>query len=71
MYTFDPSIGEAEVGGSLWVQGQPGLQSEFQGCYTEKPFLKTKRNKQESLFHYKTLKIYLEVNNDVADSSAS
>ena len=41
--SFNPSTQEAEAGGSLWVQGQPGLQSEFQdsqGCYIEKPCLK-------------------------------
>ena len=29
-HTFDPSTREAEAGGSLWVQGQCGLQREFQ-----------------------------------------
>jgi hypothetical protein len=29
-HTFDPSTWEAETGGSLWVWGQPGLQSGFQ-----------------------------------------
>lgn len=29
--TFHPSIGEAEEGGSLWVQGQFCLSSKFQG----------------------------------------
>jgi hypothetical protein len=39
---------EAEAGGSLWVQGQSGLQSEFQDSqgYTEKPCLE-KQNKQK------------------------
>lgn len=32
--TFNPSSQEAETGGS---QGQPGLQSDCQGCYIEKP----------------------------------
>jgi hypothetical protein len=33
----------------FWVQGQPGLQSEFQDSqsYTEKPCLKTKQNKKQ------------------------
>ena len=31
MHTFNPSTLEAEAGGSLWVWGQPSLQSEFQG----------------------------------------
>ena len=26
---FNPSTLEAEAGGSLWVQGQPGLQSKL------------------------------------------
>jgi hypothetical protein len=29
-HTFNPSTWEAEAGGSLWVWGQPGLQSKFQ-----------------------------------------
>jgi hypothetical protein len=29
-HVFHPSTQEAEAGGSLWVRGQPGLQSEFQ-----------------------------------------
>jgi hypothetical protein len=43
MHTFDPSTQEAEKGRSLWVWGQPGLQSELQDSqdYTEKPCLKT------------------------------
>jgi hypothetical protein len=28
-HAFSSSIQEAEAGGSLWVWGQPGLQSEF------------------------------------------
>jgi len=41
------STGEAETGRSLWVQGQSGLQGEFQDIqgYTEKSRLKTKQNK--------------------------
>jgi hypothetical protein len=37
-HAFNPSTWEAEAGG---VQGQPGLQSEFQDSqgYTEKPYL--------------------------------
>ena len=37
VHTFNPSTPEAEAGGSLGVQGQPGLQSELQdsqGCET-------------------------------------
>lgn len=42
-HTFNPSTWEAEVGGSLWAQGKPGLESEFQDIqgYTEKPCLNT------------------------------
>jgi hypothetical protein len=34
--------------GDFWVRGQPGLQSEFQDSkgYTEKPCLKSQKNKQ-------------------------
>ena len=33
----------------FWVQGQPGLQSEFQDSqgYTEKPCLKTKQEEEK------------------------
>jgi hypothetical protein len=36
---FNPSTQEAEAGGSPWIHGQPGRQSEFQNSqgYTEKP----------------------------------
>ena len=30
VHSFNPSIWEAEAGGSLWVPGQLGVQSEFQ-----------------------------------------
>ena len=44
-HTFNPSTLETEIDRSLWVQGQLGLQNEFQDSqgYTEK--LKTKQNK--------------------------
>lgn len=29
-HTFNPKAQEAEAGRSIWVQGQPGLQIEFQ-----------------------------------------
>jgi hypothetical protein len=49
VYTFNPSTQEVEAGGSQFIQGQHGLQSEAkdsQGC-TEKPCLKNKQtNKQ-------------------------
>jgi len=39
-HSFNPSTGEAEAGGSLWVRGQPGLHLKFQDSqgYTERPF---------------------------------
>jgi hypothetical protein len=42
VHTFNPNSPEAETGNSLLVQGQFGLQSEFQDNqgYTEKPCLK-------------------------------
>ena len=49
-HSLHPSTREAEAGGSLWVQGQPGLQSEFQDSqsfYTEKPCLTMKKKKIE------------------------
>ena len=50
-HTLDPSTWETEAGGSLWVWGQPGLQSKFQdrqSCYTENSVSKkqNKTNKQ-------------------------
>ena len=47
-HVFNPSIREAEVDWSLWVQDQPALKSEFQErlqSYTEKFCLK-KRKKE-------------------------
>ena len=32
VHAFNPSTREAETDGSLWVRGQPGLQSKFQDC---------------------------------------
>jgi hypothetical protein len=42
----------------FWVQGQPGLQSEFQDSqgYTEKPCLKTKTNKK--VYPFKMLWVF-------------
>lgn len=51
MDASNPSTQAAGAGGSLWILGQLGLQSEFQdiqGCYKEKPYLKKpKTNKQK------------------------
>jgi hypothetical protein len=53
VHAFNPSTWEAEAGGfQVQVQGQPGLQSEFQDShgYTQKPCLeKPEKNKKE---HY-------------------
>ena len=45
VHIFNLSTWEVEAGGSLRVQGQPGLQSEFQDSqgYTQKPCLEKSR----------------------------
>jgi hypothetical protein len=45
-----PALGRQRQA-DFWVQGQPGLQSEFQDSqgYTEKPCLKKKKKKKECL----------------------
>jgi hypothetical protein len=50
--TFNLSTQEVQVGGSLWVQGQPDVQCEFYNSqgYTEKPCLK-RQNKQTKAQH--------------------
>jgi hypothetical protein len=57
-HAFNPSTWDAETGGylRLWVQGQTGLQSEFQDSqgYTEKPCVKTKQNKTNKTKQNKT-----------------
>jgi hypothetical protein len=47
VHTFNPSTGKAEAGGSLRIQGQPDLQTEFQDSqgYKLRPWLKNKKNK--------------------------
>jgi hypothetical protein len=49
VHTFNPRTWEAEAGGSLWVQGQPGLQNEFQDRqgYTEKQSPKKEKQEKE------------------------
>jgi hypothetical protein len=46
-HAFNPSTWGVEGQADFWVQGQPGLQSEFQDSqgYTEKPCLE-KTNRQ-------------------------
>ena len=48
-HAFNPSTQEAEAGRSLWVPGQPGLQSELQDSqgYTEKPYLEKPKKEKE------------------------
>ena len=47
MHASNPSTLEAEVGGSLQIRGQCGLQSKLQDRqgYTEKPFLEKQKQK--------------------------
>jgi hypothetical protein len=49
-HAFDPSTLEAEAGGFLWVQGQPGLQSKFQDSqgYIKKPCLQKEKERKKS-----------------------
>jgi hypothetical protein len=59
-HAFNPSTGEAEAGGSLWVQSQPGLlQSEFQDIQklcSENPNQTNQTKKAKSLCgSYKSL----------------
>ena len=44
-----PALGRQRQA-DFWVQGQPGLQHEFQDsqCYTEKPCLKKQNKKQKN-----------------------
>ena len=53
---FNPSTWEEEAGGSLRVQGQTGLQSEFQNSQrlTEKPGVKTPKNLEKFYQRVKT-----------------
>ena len=53
-HAFNPSTWEAEASGSLWDQGQPGLQSEFQDSqgYTEKLCLRKKKKQTEGTFQW-------------------
>ena len=62
-HTFNPSTWKAESGTSLWVQGQPGKQSEFQDsqdCYTETSRLE-KPNIYMLWFIIHIIFLYLEV----------
>lgn len=48
VHIFNPSTQEAEAGRYLWVQGRPGLHSQFQDSYAyiERLCLKNKKDKQ-------------------------
>jgi hypothetical protein len=67
-HTFDPSTLEAEAGIPLWVQDQPGLQSNFQDSqdYIKKPCLerlnqtKPNQNKKEDPESKNQLTIWTE-----------
>ena len=50
VHAFNPNTYEAEVGGFLWVRGQPGLHSKFQNSqdYIEKPCLKKLNNSNDN-----------------------
>jgi hypothetical protein len=43
-HTFNARTQEVEAGGSLWVQGQPGLQNWALGLHRETLFYKTNQN---------------------------
>jgi hypothetical protein len=47
-HTFDPRTLETETGGSLWIQGQPDLQSAFQDSwgYIVKLILKNQKRER-------------------------
>jgi hypothetical protein len=49
VHTFNPSTWETEAGVSLWVWGQPGLQSEFYDSWSliVRHCLQTKQNKRK------------------------
>jgi hypothetical protein len=50
-----PALGRQRQA-DFWVQGQPGLQSEFQDSqgYTEKPCLEKTKNKQKKIMKVQT-----------------
>ena len=52
VHVFNPNAQEAEAGGSIWIQSQPGLQSEFQErlqSYTKNPVLKKEKEWPENI----------------------
>jgi hypothetical protein len=65
-HAFNPSTWETEA--AAWVQGQPGLQREFQDSqsYSEKPCLK-KNNKNNKLTKEKLILKSLRLEDLMAD----
>ena len=62
-HAFNPSTREAEAGGSLWVPGQPGLQSEFPDrsqSYTEKPCPKKTNQQTKYYFYFQHVKFFVK-----------
>ena len=51
LHVFNTSTWEAEAGRCVWVQGQPGLESEFQDSqsYTKKPCLWKKQKERKEI----------------------
>jgi hypothetical protein len=56
-HVFNPSTREAQRQADFWVQGQPGLQSEFQDSqgYIEKLCLKKTKNKTKKKIFFSFL----------------
>lgn len=73
---FNPSTGDADAGRSLWVQGQPDLQNEFQDSksYTKKPclFKKKKKGKTDLSFISQVVVVHdLNLSTGEADTGKS
>jgi hypothetical protein len=60
-HPFNPSTWEAEA--DFWVQGQPGLQSEFQDSqgYTEKPCLEKPKKKKKDLLMFELFTVAIQM----------
>ena len=58
VYDFNPNTWEAEAGGSLWVQEQPGLCSELQDSqgHTVRLFQEKDNNNQTQKVNVKRFK---------------
>ena len=64
VHAFNPSTWEAEAGRSLCVQGQPGLQSQFQASWSYRETLSQKYKKKKSM-------IYLDKSNTLPHYSVT